>query len=128
MLRVAGQFLSTVGGAAVVGWWPVAAVVVGALSAATVLLLATAMRQPADRSEALGLLCLLAGFVVLALGIGWGRGGFGEAAGLANRYVSLAAPLVCLLYCAWELYLPLPRARIGQTFLFGVFALLLPEH
>lgn len=125
VLRVAGQFLSMAGGAAVAGWWFPAAVLVVVLSAVTTVSLAAAARRPANRSEALGLLALLSGFVVLALGIGWGRGGFGEEAGLANRYVSLAAPLVCLLYCAWELYLPRTRARIAQTCLFGVFALLL---
>lgn len=125
VLRVAAQFLSTAGGPAVGGLWPAAAAVVIGLSAGTVLLLARAARQTEHRLGALGLLGLLSGFVVLALGLGWGRARFGDWAGLANRYVTLAAPLVCLLYCAWEFYLPRAWALVGQALLFGVFALLL---
>jgi hypothetical protein len=99
---------------------------VTAASAATAVLLGIAAWRGPDRVRALGLLALLSGFALLAAGIGWGRGHMRtEGAGLATRYVTLLAPLVCLLYCAWELCLPVLRARLAQTALLGLLLLLL---
>jgi hypothetical protein len=123
---VAGQFLSTAPGPIGSSAWPHKAFLVAAVSAGTAVLLTLAAWRGPDRVRALGLLALLCGFALLAAGIGWGRGHMRtEGAGLANRYVTLLAPLVCLLYCAWELYLPPLRGRLAQVSLLGLLLLLL---
>ena len=131
-LRTAAQFLSTAPGPAFQEvWlseevWLSAAMGVVALSVVTGLLLLRFWRQrPTERPGALGLALFLAGFAVLALGVGWGRAALGERAGLANRYVTLAAPLLCGLYLAWGQCLPAYLGRVGQVILCVVMGLLL---
>jgi len=58
------------------------------------------VRRPEERVRALGLLAFLGGMLLLALGIGWGRTGHG----LAERYATLAMPLVCLFYLQGVIY------------------------
>jgi hypothetical protein len=123
--RTAAQFLSMAPGPAVRHVWALSALVLIALSAATAVLLGMMAWRGIDRVRALGLLALLGGFALLAAGVGWGRGQDSPTAGLVNRYVTLTAPLACLLYCAWELYLPPQWRRLAPALMFTVFALLL---
>ena len=125
-LRTAAQFLSTAPGPAVRPYWISAAVGVIASAALTGLWLLRLWRQrPDERAGALGLGLFLAGFAVLALGVGWGRASLGEMAGLANRYVTLTAPLLCGLYLAWGQCRSASLGRIGRLFLCVLMAVLL---
>ncbi len=71
-----------------------------------------------------GLLCFLGGLLTLALGIGWGRARWGPGAGLTDRYILLATPLVCLWYlqAVWQ---GGAGGRRMQTVLFVLMCLLL---
>ena len=62
------------------------------------------VRRPMERVRALGLLAFLGAMLLLAVGIGWGRAGLGPGAGLEDRYVTLAMPLICLFYLQGVLY------------------------
>jgi hypothetical protein len=62
------------------------------------------VERPEERVRALGFLAFLGAMLLLALGIGWGRAGFGADAGLQDRYVTLAVPLVCLFYLQGVIY------------------------
>ena len=93
------------------------------LAGATGIGLLRAWRErPRERLGTLGLLLFLSGFVVLALGVGWGRAGLDGTAGLRNRYVTLSAPLICAVYCAWGQCMSARRCRLAQVFLFAALA------
>lgn len=104
-VRVAAQFLA-VGFGPCTGYrwalWTLGATLLYLATAAALLLVAWA--RPAERWRATGLLLFLAGGVLLALGIGWGRAGRDPYAGLSLRYIPLSAPLLCAVYCTWSLY------------------------
>jgi hypothetical protein len=93
-------------------WWP-AGLIVSALVTATLLLLTSVVyRTPAERPRALGLIAVILSMLCVAAAVGFSRAGFGPNAGLASRYVTLAVPLLCVLYFAWLTYAN-GRIRIG---------------
>jgi hypothetical protein len=97
--RTALEFLSNSAGPAAETVWPVSGVLTAALLLVAGLKLLRVWRDdPAERLRTLGLACFGGAMLVLAAGVGWGRGSLGPAAGFATRYVTLAAPLLCLLY------------------------------
>ena len=57
-----------------------------------------------ERVRAAGFLGFLMGVSLLALGIGSARAFLGAGAGFADRYVTLAMPLLCLFYLQWLVY------------------------
>ncbi len=121
-LVAATQFTSTALGPALCASWPVAASVVIALTVATSAGRLRLVERPRERLGTLGLLLFLGGFVVLVLGVGWGRAGLDGTAGLRNRYVTLSSPLICGIYCAWGQCLTARRCRLAQVFLFVAMA------
>ncbi len=119
------QFLSVSFGLAAAEFWPFSGL--GLLS----LLLVTAgflvvvwYTQPGERVRALGFLLFLGAMISLALGIGWGRSGFGDFAGFAPRYVLSAAPVSCCIYFVWGIYGPLTIRYFAQMCLFILMFLL----
>jgi hypothetical protein len=70
----------------------------------TIALLVRACRFNAR--EASGLLAILTGCMILDLGIGWGRAGLNERAGVVSRYTTLGLPLLCCMYFAWKRFAP----------------------
>lgn len=115
------QFLSTALGTAAWGRWPsAAAVVVGLLIAAAMLALGL-WRRRETRPCAVGLLSFLAGCGTLVAVLGWGRSGVGPVAGLAARYTTLAAPLLCWAYLVAVAWGKGAGARL-QVALWGVAA------
>jgi len=104
-LRTTLRFLSLALGPATkplgLAWW---AVVPAFLLVAIRALAGAWSRRPADRARVAGLFACLAGNLALALGVGWGRSGGGELAGLQDRYVILAAPSLIVVAFACGLY------------------------
>jgi hypothetical protein len=72
-------------------------------------------------------MAVVAGVVVLALGIGWGRSGFGDATGFAPRYALLAAPVLVAAYFAALVYLRPPAAARTSFALLALIAVTLPH-
>jgi hypothetical protein len=124
--RTALQFLSTATGPALRSSWWVSAAVVAPLAAGTGLyLVGVWWRAPRADPRSIGLACLLAGMAALAAGTAWGRASLPDNPGLANRYITLTAPLLCALYVAWELYVPRGDGGGLQLALATLMALLL---
>jgi hypothetical protein len=103
-LWVSAELLGMGLGSAAAPLWPVAGFGVVLLVLASIgWLIGVARRYPPQRVAAFGLLLFLVALGLLALGLGWGRSGFGANAGLEGRYVTLAVPALCAAYFAWEL-------------------------
>jgi hypothetical protein len=107
-------------------WWYlwagaiVSCIVVWALACAR-----TWRRQHHERCRAFGLACFLGALVGLAVGLGWGRSGFGVGTGYSRRYITLAAPVVCCGYFVVLLYFRPVWSRIFQAGLFAAALLML---
>jgi len=98
-VEAAVMFLSNSVGPFAETTWPVSGVLLGCLGLAVVLKLIHDWRAaPRERLRTLGLLCFGAAMLCLAAGVGWGRGALGVPGGFATRYVTLAAPALCLGY------------------------------
>jgi hypothetical protein len=100
-LEVCGLVIEPVGWT--YGW--VAGLVVMMLSAATVVLLGTtARRSPNERPRAFGLSAVLSSILIVALSVGYSRSGLGPGSGWCSRYITIAMPLLGVVYFAWLLY------------------------
>ncbi|WP_169976756.1 hypothetical protein [Tautonia rosea] len=129
MVRTGLQFLAIGFGPTAGASWRIGGVVVLVLSGATTLLLVlTAWRNPEERSRALGMLAVLAGFGILAASLAWGRSGTNDRGGLEPRYVTLAAQIPCLVGLAWARFGPRVLRRLVLMLLFtGSLVLLWPN-
>jgi hypothetical protein len=117
--EVALQVLAEGFGPAAEWRWPLFGVVLALVALLTLLKLGRDWRiLPHERVRTLGLLCFGGAMVCLALGIGWGRGVVG------TRYVTLAAPALCLAYFVGR---PAPRPVLAWG-LFALMAVLLPAN
>ncbi len=122
--RTSLQFLSLGAGSAVAQIWPYSGVFTLGLFMMTLLLLVVSwIRSPSQRPQILAILATLAGMVSLTLGMGWGRSGEGERAGLQDRYVTIAIPTLIAIYFAWNL-LGSPRSQRLVSVLLFTFACL----
>jgi hypothetical protein len=90
-----------------------------ALLAATAGLLAAQLRSPERRAAAVGIGCVIGGVLCLGLGLAYGRGAMTGVLA-ANRYTTLAMPLVAAVYVAWA---ALP-SRPGRWVTAGLLAVL----
>jgi hypothetical protein len=129
-LRIAADFVGMAFGPAAVSWRvtvPATLVLVGATS---LLLAGEARGGRADtRLRALGLLCMIAAVVILAVAVGWGRAGrIATGGGLSRRYALLAVPMLCAVFFAWELYGRPRWAMRVQTALLIVAVALIPAN
>jgi hypothetical protein len=98
------QFLSFGIGPAAKEIWPVSGVLVAVACGYAVWQLCSVFRrQPDRRLRTAGLFCFLGGVGCLALAIGVGRAYAGPRAGFMPRYMTLAAPLLCLFYLQFTL-------------------------
>ena len=110
-------------------WWSFAGLAVVLLVALTIVRLVAAWWQsPAERPRAAGLLLIIASLLTLALAVGWGRTGSGLGRGMQNRYVTIAAPVLCLVYVAWVVNGPYRAGRTIQLCLFILTCLMLPSN
>jgi hypothetical protein len=104
-LRTAIEFLANALGPAAKRSWPVSGIFVVAVTGYGVWQLARVFRhRPEERIRAAGLLAFLVAMGLLAASIGWGRAFIGAGAGMADRYTTLAAPLLLVWYFLAILY------------------------
>jgi hypothetical protein len=109
--------------------WSFAGLAVVLLVAVTIVRLVAAWwHSPAERPRAAGLLLTIASLLTLALAVGWGRTGTGLGFGLQNRYVTIAAPLLGLVYVAWVVYGPCRAGRTIQFCLFILTCVMIPSN
>lgn len=129
-LRTAAQFLAMAFGPGVAVSWRALVLATLTLVAATIALLAVRTRggSAQSRQRVLGLLCVVAAIVLLALALAWGRGGRVATSGLSRRYALLAVPLLCAVFFAWELYGPRRWATRVQAALLLVSLALVPSN
>jgi hypothetical protein len=122
VLRTTVQLLSTSFGPAAGRFWaPVGVGVLGLLAAGGGLLLWVGRTRPHERLRAAGLLSLSIGTGILALALGWARGGFADHNhGLEPHYVVLALPAVYGAYFTWGAFYPTTVGRFVQMCLFLV--------
>ncbi|MBX7104944.1 MAG: hypothetical protein K1X57_12735 [Gemmataceae bacterium] len=109
------------------GWcgqmtWPLSGFMIVGFILGTAGLLLASLRRDFDRS--LVWLAAGSGTVALALGIGWGRSGFGPEAGFAVRYAMLMLPLVAAGYLAWDRF----AGSLVPMGLFTLSILFLTQH
>ena len=129
-LRIAAQFLAMAfGPGAAVSWRALVVATLAALGV-TSLLLVREIRDDVrgERNRALGLLCVVAAMVVLALAVGWGRAGRITTGGLSRRYALLAVPVLCTVFFTWQLYGRRRWATGVQTALLLLAIALLPAN
>jgi hypothetical protein len=94
-------------------YWQLAGVVTLCLLSATLLVAGwITLRSDRDRPRAFALAMVVMGMVLPAVAIGYSRSFMWPGGGLANRYITTTAPLVCGLYVAW-LALGTPRSRLA---------------
>jgi hypothetical protein len=97
--------------------WPYSGLLMGLLALLTLFKLAHDWRaDPGGRLRTLGFLCVGGAMVTLALGIGWSRG-----SGFETRYVTVAAPVLCLAYFVSR---TAPRPAVARWLFFLMAALL----
>lgn len=122
----AARFLTLAFGPAGRELWPYSGLLQAALCIATAWRLAQVVRrEPAERLRALGLAAVAAGIVATALATGFARG---PASACANRYVTLPAPLLCMIYFIWLRYGPPAPGRFVQAGLYSLMLGLLCFH
>jgi hypothetical protein len=95
------------------------------LAASGVVLSVAWFRQPGERAGIVGVASILAAVLSLAVGMGWGRSGESELAGLQGRYVTLAAPTLLGIYFVFSCYGPGMLKRLVPMILFAGSCVLL---
>ncbi|MBV8487921.1 MAG: hypothetical protein JO161_06545 [Planctomycetaceae bacterium] len=109
------------------GYWKAAALIVAAMLAMALVRLAmVAIKLPHERPRAFGLAAVILSMMGVAVSVGVSRCGFGPGAGLASRYVTLAAPLLSVLYITWLIYSPGWRQRVLHACLLMAVSLSVP--
>jgi hypothetical protein len=92
--------------------WP-AGLIAALVMTSTLLLLAIAgVRSPAERPRALGLLAIMLSMSCVAAAVAVSRTAMGPDRILSSRYITLAKPLLCVVYTAWLVY-GRARARLA---------------
>jgi hypothetical protein len=100
------------------------------LTATAALVVSKTLRAPRNLPRAVGLLLFLGAIVALGLALGVGRGARAWDT-LDSHYGTLAIPILCWVYFAWEVYGSRATSQLVQMSLLalmcGVFALNLPS-
>jgi hypothetical protein len=124
IVSTALEFLSLSVNPAAFEYWMAAALTTLALVAGALIRLSlVAVRLPHERPRAIGLAAVLMSIMGVAVSVGVSRAGYG----LMSRYVTLAAPLLSVLYFTWLLYSPARLQRVLQTCLLLLVCLGVPD-
>lgn len=127
-LLISGEVLALGWGWAGQMAWPASGALSGAFIVATAILAGLMVRIPARRDDVVIVAAVAAGSISLALGIGWGRSGFGPLAGFAVRYALLCAPLMAAAYLAWVRFGGPLFGSLVPMLMLTVVGLLLTQH
>jgi hypothetical protein len=109
--------------------WPLSGLLIVALLCVTAgLVISVANRHAGIRDALVPYAAVAVGVIGLAVGIGWGRSGFGPLAGFAVRYGIFMLPLMAAVYLIWLQV----GGRIGSSLvpmtLFTIGCLFLTQH
>ena len=108
-------------------WWPVGPILVAILGATLGLLARAAYRTPGERPRALALIAILLSIVAVAAALGLSRAGIHSTTTIQSRYITLAIPLLSVVYVAWLAY-GQARARVAiHAGLLAMICLALPH-
>jgi hypothetical protein len=119
-VRTSVQFMSIGLGPPAEAFWPLSGwLVLGIEGLGVAVLVRSFQRWPADRLRTLGLLAFAGATASLALGLGWGRSGWGEQSGFLPRYVTLAVPGLMSVYFTGVVC----RLRVGGALQAGLLLL-----
>jgi len=120
------QFLSLGFGTGTTRSWYASAYLTALLILATMLvLLWSLLYLPEERRRAVRALLFLGGMGCLAGGVAWSRIALSPGGIFSSRYATLAAPLLCCIYFAWEAVGSPRIARLVQMALFFFAAVFL---
>jgi hypothetical protein len=111
------------------GHWRAGGFAVMLLTAATIVRLCVVVwRSPSERTRAIGLCAVIGALLIVAASVGLSRSGVGREAGLAGRYITILAPLVCAVYLAWLVYGPAPARHAVHIGLFALVCAGISDH
>lgn len=116
------------------GWvgqmtWPASGLLMTMFIAASAVLILIAIRSQAnERERLLTFAAVAAGCITMALGIGWGRSGFGPVAGFAVRYGILMLPLMAAGYLMWVRHGGRLCGSLVPMGMFTIAVLFLTQH
>ena len=119
------QIMSLGFGSGSKAFWPASGYLVAGLTIATAFVL---LRAREERPRAIRAALFLAGMVCMAGGIAWARVAVYPEGLFVPRYATLAAPLLCCIYLAWEVVKRTQAVRFVQMVLFFVAAVLLVRN
>jgi hypothetical protein len=109
-------------------WRPASLILLAVLIPTFVLLAAVALRTPEERPRSLGLMAVFLSMLGVACAVGVSRGGLGSNGTLFGRYVTLASPLLGVLYVAWLAYGTTSARAAIHVVLLALVASTLPEN
>jgi hypothetical protein len=99
------------------------------LTAATIARLCVVVwRSPSERPRAIGVGAVIGALLIVAASVGLSRSGLAGEPGLAGRYITILAPLVCAVYIAWLVYGPAPARRAIHVGLLALVCAGLPDQ
>jgi len=90
------------------------------------LIAAIRRNRSSERAREFGLLAFLAGCLLLAVAVAWGRASWGPESLMLSRYASMAVPLICGIYFIWETNGPERVRPLGRVGLFILVSSLVP--
>ena len=123
VIRTSLQFISMSFGPIGAQVWPVTTLVILILLTTTSIVIRNSWRSnPAERWRTAGIISFLVSMAVLALCIGWGRGGWADDAGIRRRYSMIAVPILCSSFLAWESLRGSAMARASRAILVALAA------
>ena len=108
-------------------YWKAAGLLVASLSVVTLLRLTiVGVQVPTERPRAIGLIAIILSLLGTSVAVGVSRSGLGYGSGLADRYVTIMAPLLSTIYMAWLTYVPARRRQSYFAGLLVLFVLMVP--
>ncbi len=100
----------------------------GLINVTLMRLAAVCWNKPTERTRASGLIAIIVSMVGAAIVVGLSRSGLGPGTGLATRYITIACPLLIVVYVSWLVYGSATTKAWVQAGLLVVFCLAIPAN